>query len=131
MTKRTKQPKKKFKMPKAWIAGNSKTGKIVAGGNMDLLAKSLGMKKKDSDFSKFFREATPEEKRKVYMEVVREANKEQRKVMEEAKAICICASHHMCELMNCNSCPELNTKAKPAPKEKEDKLDRLLYRYTN
>jgi len=40
----------------------------------------------DSNFSRFFREASPEEKKRVWREVVEKANEEQRKVVEEAES---------------------------------------------
>lgn len=40
--------------------------------------------KKNSNFSDFFRNATEEERREVFTKVIKEANAEQRKVMEEA-----------------------------------------------
>lgn len=41
---------------------------------------------KSSNFSRFFREATYEEKRKVFLEVAKAANEEQLKVIQNAKA---------------------------------------------
>jgi hypothetical protein len=40
---------------------------------------------KSSNFSRFFREATYEEKRKVFLEVAKAACEEQRKVMQGVK----------------------------------------------
>lgn len=42
-------------------------------------------KEESSNFSRFFRLASPEEKKRVFLEVAREASAEQRKVIEAAK----------------------------------------------
>lgn len=47
--------------------------------------KSRKKKENSSDFSRFFRLASPEEKKRVFLEVAKEASEEQRKVMEAAK----------------------------------------------
>ena len=43
------------------------------------------MKKTGNDFSDFFLYATKEEKKKLMLEVAREANADQRKLVEKAK----------------------------------------------
>ena len=40
-------------------------------------------KKKDTEFSRFFREASSGEKKKVFKEVIRKATEDQRKVLNE------------------------------------------------
>lgn len=40
-------------------------------------------KKKDTEFSRFFREASSGEKKKVFKEVIRRATEDQRKILNE------------------------------------------------
>ena len=54
---------------------------------MKILGISIGRSAKTSatsDFSRFFREASSGEKKKVYMEVARKASEDQRKLMARA-----------------------------------------------
>jgi len=41
-------------------------------------------KKKDTEFSRFFREASSGEKKKVFKEVIRKATEDQRKILNES-----------------------------------------------
>jgi hypothetical protein len=41
-------------------------------------------KKKDSEFSRFFREASSGEKKKVFKEVIRRATEDQRKILNKS-----------------------------------------------
>ena len=43
----------------------------------------VSKKKKDTEFSRFFREASSGEKKKVFKEVIRRATEDQRKILNE------------------------------------------------
>lgn len=45
------------------------------------------LKGPSSEFSRFFREASSREKKKVFMEVARKASEDQRKVIESARSV--------------------------------------------
>ena len=50
-----------------------------------MLAKLFGVKtEKDSEFSEFIREASSGEKKKVFMDVLKKATEDQRKVLEKS-----------------------------------------------
>lgn len=48
-------------------------------------ADNLSKSPSDSAFSRFFREASFQEKKRVFMEVAQKANEEQRKVLDQAQ----------------------------------------------
>jgi hypothetical protein len=50
-----------------------------------LLSKSSNKDTKTSDFSRFFRDASSREKKKVFLDAAREASKEQRDLMQQPR----------------------------------------------